>query len=91
MHIMRTTEKKNGPIWARRICRQRIRMSLKYSEIVRSLQVSDIAFAFDGWYIAQREDSFYLKLLYAQKKIIRTKRIEYLYSVYGITRSSIAS
>jgi hypothetical protein len=51
MHIIKTTEKINGPICARRICRQRINISSKYNENVRSLQVLDIAFARDGKYI----------------------------------------
>ena len=51
MHIIKTTEKINGPICNRRICRQRIYISLKYNENVRSLQVAHIAFARDRKYI----------------------------------------
>jgi len=38
MHIIRTTEKKKGPICTRRICRQRIIIQEKYSENVNALQ-----------------------------------------------------
>ena len=56
MHIIKTTEKINGPMCTRRICRQSINILSKYNENVRSLQVSDIAFARDGKYIANIED-----------------------------------
>jgi len=56
MHINKTTEKINGPMCVRRICRQRINISLKYNENVRSLQVLDIAFARDGKYISNIGD-----------------------------------
>lgn len=44
MHIIKTTEKINGPMCTRRICRQRIYMPSKYNENVRSLQVSVVGY-----------------------------------------------
>jgi hypothetical protein len=61
MHIIKTTEKINGPICARRICRQRINTLSKYNENVRSLQALDIAFAHDGKYISNIGDKLNLK------------------------------